>query len=122
MTTGQQSAAPLLGEGTIAELRHAMRGELIPPADPAYETARSVWNGMIDRRPAIVARCADADDVATAVGFARSEGLTVAVRGGGHNVAGNATCDGGLVIDLSTMKRVEGDAGARRVGAGGGGA
>src|SRR4051794_22867138 len=120
MTTGQQSAAPLLGEATIAELRHAMRGELITPADPAYETARSVWNGMIDRRPAIVARCADADDVATAVGFARSEGLTVAVRGGGHNVAGNATCDGGLVIDLSTMKGIRVDRSQATVRAEGG--
>ena len=106
MTTGEQSAAPQLGEPTIGELRHALRGELITPTDPAYDTARGVWNGMIDRRPALIARCSDAGDVATAIGFARSEGLTVAVRGGAHNVAGNATCDGGLVIDLSTMKGI----------------
>jgi FAD/FMN-containing dehydrogenase len=111
---------PRLGEATVQELRDALRGEVVLPGDAAYDEARSVWNGMIDRRPALIARCADASDVVAAVGFARSEGLLVAVRGGGHNVAGNATCDGGLVIDLSPMKGIEVDADARTVRAQGG--
>ena len=82
-----------LGEATIRELRDALRGELVLPADPGYDEARSVWNGMIDRRPALIARCAGSSDVKAAIGFARSEGLDIAVRGGSHNVAGNATCD-----------------------------
>lgn len=120
MTTGQFAEPPALGEATLAELRHALRGELILPADELYDEARSVWNGMIDRRPALIVRCTGTSDVIAAVGFARSEGLTVAVRGGAHNVAGNATCDGGLVIDLSQMKGVRVDAEARTVRAQGG--
>jgi FAD/FMN-containing dehydrogenase len=116
MTSGQLA----LGEATVRELRDALRGELIAPGDAAYDEARSVWNGMIDRRPALIARCAGTSDVIAAVGFARSEGLTVAVRGGGHNVAGNATCDGGLVIDLSPMKGIRVDAENRTVRAQGG--
>jgi FAD/FMN-containing dehydrogenase len=119
MTTGRLSE-PQLGDATIRELRDALAGELIESADDAYDAARAVWNGMIDRRPALIARCADADDVATAVRFGRSEGLAVAVRGGAHNVAGNATCDGGLVIDLSPMKGIRVDPQARTVRAQGG--
>jgi FAD/FMN-containing dehydrogenase len=81
-------------------------GELIGPDQPNYDDARKVWNGLIDRRPWIIARCTKAADVAAAVRFARERQLTVAVRGGGHNVAGTAVCDGGLVIDLSPMKRI----------------
>ena len=104
----------------IAELANALRDRFILPGAPAYEEARRVWNGMIDRRPAGIARCRDADDVARCVRFASRHQLLVAVRGGGHNVAGFATCDGGLVIDLSPMKHMTVDAGARtvRVGAG----
>jgi FAD/FMN-containing dehydrogenase len=120
MTSGQLSDTAALGEATVQELREALRGELVLPGEPAYEEARSVWNGMIDRRPALIARCAGTSDVIAAVGFARSEGLTVAVRGGGHNVAGNATCDGGLVIDLAPMKAAHVDADARTVKAQGG--
>ena len=109
-----------LGDATVSDLRDALRGEVVVPGDPAYDEARSVWNGMIDRHPAIVARCASTSDVVAAIGFARSEGLTVAVRGGGHNVAGNATCDGGLVIDLSPMKAIRVDAEKRTVRAQGG--
>src|SRR5436305_6852868 len=118
MTSGQLESS--LGEATIAELRDALRGELILPGDAAYDEARNVWNGMSDRRPALIARCTGTSDVIAAIRFARSEGLTVAVRGGGHNVAGNATCDGGLVIDLSPMKGVRVDAQARTVRAQGG--
>jgi FAD/FMN-containing dehydrogenase len=109
-----------LGEATTRELREALRGELVLPGDSGYDEARSVWNGMIDRRPVLVARCTGASDVKAAIGFARSEGLDVAVRGGGHNVAGNATCDGGLVIDLSPMKGIRVDPQARTVRAQGG--
>jgi hypothetical protein len=109
-----------LGEATVRELRDSLRGELVLPGDDAYDEARSVWNGIIDRRPALIARCTGTRDVIAAIGFARSEGLTVAVRGGGHNVAGNATVDGGLVIDLSPMKGVRVDPEARTVRAQGG--
>jgi FAD/FMN-containing dehydrogenase len=120
MTSGQMEGKTSLGEATVRELRDELHGELILAGDSAYEEARSVWNGMIDRRPALIARCADSNDVIAAIRFARSEGLTVAVRGGGHNVAGNATCDGGLVIDLSPMKSVTVDARARTARAQGG--
>ena len=99
----------------MQELRNALRGELVLPGDAAYDEARSVWNGMIDRRPALIVRCAGASDVIAAIGFARSEGLTVAVRGGGHNVAGMRPATAGLVIDLSPMKGVRVDPEARTV-------
>ena len=111
---------PALGEATTRELRDALRGELVLPADPEYDEARSVWNGMIDRRPAMIVRCTGSSDVKAAIGFARSEGLDIAVRGGSHNVAGNATCDGGLVVDLSPMKGIRVDPEARTVRAQGG--
>src|SRR5919204_2361782 len=120
MTSGHVTDAPSLGEATVREFREELRGELVLPGDAAYDEARGVWNGMIDRRPAMIARCEGANDVITAIRFARSEGLTVAVRGGGHNVAGNATVDGGLVIDLSPMKGVRVDPEARTVRAQGG--
>ncbi|HEY7968051.1 MAG TPA: FAD-binding oxidoreductase [Solirubrobacteraceae bacterium] len=106
--------------GALEGLRAAIRGEVVAPGDAAYDEARAVWNGMIDRRPALVARCAETADVVAAVNFARDQGLVVAVRGGAHNVAGNATCDDGLVIDLSPMKRVVVDGDARTARAGGG--
>jgi FAD/FMN-containing dehydrogenase len=120
MTSGHVADAPTLGEATVREFREELRGDLVLPGDAAYDEARSVWNGMIDRRPAMIARCEGTNDVITAIRFARSEGLTVAVRGGGHNVAGNATCDGGLVIDLSPMKGVRVDPESRTVRAQGG--
>jgi FAD/FMN-containing dehydrogenase len=106
---------PALGEATLGEFKANLRGEVICPGDSGYETHRKVWNGMIDRRPALIVRCCGAADVATAVQFARSHGLLVAVRGGGHNVAGNAVCDGGIVIDLSLMKGVRVNLAARSV-------
>jgi FAD/FMN-containing dehydrogenase len=90
----------------IAKLRAALHGELILPGDAAYETARRIWNGAIDRHPAVIVRCADVNDVRRAVEFGRESRLDIAVRGGGHSFPGFSTCDGGLVIDLSQMKNV----------------
>jgi FAD/FMN-containing dehydrogenase len=88
-------------------------GELLRPPDPGYEQARRLWNGAIDRRPAVIARCTGAADVVAGIGHARSHGLPLAVRGGGHNVAGTASCDGGVVLDLSPMKQVRIDPATR---------
>lgn len=90
-------------------LRAAMRGDVLTPDDDEYEEARLIYNGMIDKRPALIARCRGAGDIVAAVKVARDEGLTVAIRGGGHNVAGLATCDDGLMIDLSRMRDVRVD-------------
>src|SRR3984893_13628503 len=102
-------AAPTLQGSDIARLRQAIRGDLVLPDDPGYDQARRVWNGMVDKRPAAVIYCAESHDVVTAVRFAKSQNLRVAVRGGGHNVAGSSVCDGGVVIDVSRMKRIEVD-------------
>ena len=91
-------------------LAERLAGAVIAPDHPEYATARRVWNGMIDKQPVAIARCADADDVAAAVRFAAEERLPLAVRGGGHNVAGTAVVDDGLVIDLSAMRSVRIDA------------
>src|SRR5207253_8841975 len=93
----------------------SLRGELIRPDEEGYDVARSVFNVMIDRRPALIVRCAGVADVISAVNFARSNGVLVAVRGAGHHVAGHAVCDGGMVIDLSLMKGLRIDPEARRV-------
>src|SRR2546428_3751050 len=97
-----------------------LTGTVLTDTDAAYDAARSVWNGAIDRRPAVIVRCATAQDVAAAVRFARDNGLEISVRGGGHSYAGHAVSDGGLMIDLSTMNGVTVDAAARRAGGGGG--
>src|ERR671923_243702 len=116
-----QTIDPVLGEATVQELREAVRGEILAPGDDGYEEACRIWNGAHDgRRPALVARCTGAADVIAAVGFARSNDLTIAVRGGGHSIAGFSTCDGGVVIDLSPMNSVRVDAAARRATVGGG--
>ena len=99
----------------IEELKNGFKGEILLPGDDAYESARKIWNAMIDKRPALIARCATTSDVVRAVNFARDNGLLLAVRGGGHNIAGNAMCDDGIVIDLSQMKAASVDPGARRV-------
>jgi FAD/FMN-containing dehydrogenase len=103
-------ATPGLRPVDVVGFGQRLRGSVILPDHPDYEAARKVWNGMVDKRPAIIVRCAGARDVVAAVDFARDHGLPVAVRGGGHNVAGAAVCDDGLVIDLSRMKRIEVDA------------
>jgi FAD/FMN-containing dehydrogenase len=90
----------------VAWLRQRLRGEIVLPGDPAYDEARKVWNGMVDKEPAMVAYCTGVDDVIGAVTFARAQNLPVSVRSGGHNVAGCSVCDGGLVIDLSRMKGI----------------
>ena len=93
----------------VAKLRQLVRGEVVAPDDVAYDQARRVWNGMIDRHPGAIVYCAGADDVVAAVKFARSRSLLIAVRAGGHNIGGASVCDGGLVIDLSRMKQIEVD-------------
>jgi FAD/FMN-containing dehydrogenase len=99
----------ILEEAAVADFAASLRGPLLQPGDPGYDEARTVWNGMIDRHPALIARCAGVADVMAAVGFARTHGLLVSVRGGGHNITGNAVCEGGLMIDLSPMKSVRVD-------------
>src|SRR6266446_5934535 len=96
-------------EQALEKLSPRLRGSVITPADSEYETARKVYNGMIDRHPEVIVRCANVADVRASVNFAREEALTVAVRGGGHNGAGLGVCDHGLVIDLSSMKGVRVD-------------
>ena len=104
-----------LTSDTIAKLQANFNGTLLRPGNDDYEQARRVWNGMIDKCPALIARCTGAADVARAVRFARTHNLLVSVRGGGHNVAGNAVCDDGLMIDLSPMKGIQVDADKRTV-------
>lgn len=104
-----------LQSAKLGELKSSFKGEVILPGEDAYEAARKIWNAMIDKRPALIVRCATTADVVCAVNFARDNGLLLAVRGGGHNIAGNAMCDDGMVIDLSKMKAARVDAGARRV-------
>ena len=107
MQTSPATNGAALGAQALAELKSNMRGRVLEPHDVGYAEARKVWNGLIDKHPPFVARCAEADDVAQALQFARRNHLPVAVRGGGHSVAGFGTCDDGLVIDLSPMKKIE---------------
>jgi FAD/FMN-containing dehydrogenase len=105
----------VLGAATLKEFEDGLQGELIRPDGAGYDEARAIWNGVHDGRPAVIARCADAADVRHAIGFASSEGLDVAVRGGGHSIPGFSTCDDGIVIDLAPMKGIEVDPGGRTV-------
>src|SRR4051794_33776218 len=109
-----------LGDATLGELEQGLRGQLVRPEDEAYDEARAIWNGTHDRRPALIVRCAGVSDVMRAVDFARSEDLSVAVRGGGHSIPGFSTCDGGVVIDLSGMTTVRVDPATRTAVAEGG--
>ncbi|HWI95881.1 MAG TPA: FAD-binding oxidoreductase [Solirubrobacterales bacterium] len=114
------AAQKVLGAATLKEFEDGLHGEMVKPGDGAYDEVRAIWNGVHDARPAVIARCADAADVRHAVGFARSEGLDVAVRGGSHSIPGFSTCDDGIVIDLSPMKGIEIDVDAATVRAEGG--
>jgi FAD/FMN-containing dehydrogenase len=96
-------------ESVVGALEGVFAGALVAPGDAQYEAARRVWNGMVDRRPAVIAQCVDESDIATGLRVAVERDLPVAVRGGGHNVAGNAVCDGGVVIDLSLLKQIDVD-------------
>lgn len=109
-----------INEKSISALRAQFRGALLRPNEEGYAEARRIWNGAIDRHPGLIARCVGSDDVVTAVRFAREHRLPVAVRGGGHAVAGHAVCDGGMVIDLSLMNAIQVDPATRTArGAGG---
>jgi len=116
-TTGSRTAI----EGiTVETFKTSLRGELLRPGDTDYDEARKVWNGMIDKRPGLIARCSGVADVISAVDFARIHQLLVSVRGGGHNIPGNAVCNGGLMIDLACMRSVRVDHGRRTARAEGG--
>jgi FAD/FMN-containing dehydrogenase len=116
----REGQATTVSDEAITALADALRGRLVQPSDADYDTARAVWNGMVDRHPALIVRCAGVADVVTSVNFAKEHDLLLAVRGGGHNAAGNAVCDDGLVIDLSLMKSVRVDLLAQTVRAEGG--
>jgi FAD/FMN-containing dehydrogenase len=113
MPAVQTAEAPTLESIAFDGLAGSFRGELLLPTSPVYDSARRIWNGAIDRHPACIARCTGVADVVAAVRFARAHDLAVAVRSGGHGVAGHAVCDGGLVIDLSRMKGIRVDPQAR---------
>ncbi len=110
----------LLSADAVVTLRTSTRGAVLAPDDPGYDSARAVWNAMIDRRPAVIVRPTDTADVMTAVRFARTNGLPVSVRGGAHNVAGNAVGDGALMVDLSAMRDISVDPEMRRARVAGG--
>ena len=95
-----------LQEESIRKFKESLRGDLILSADAGYDDARSVWNAMIDRRPALIARCLGVADVVACVNFAREHGLILAIKGGGHNISGLAVCEGGLMLDMSRMRGV----------------
>lgn len=107
------SRAAALDDEVLATFRTQLRGQLLQPGDPGYDTVRQVWNAMIDRHPVLIVRATGVADVIAAVTFAREQGLVLAVRGGGHGVAGNAVCEGGLMLDLSLMKGIRVDPVAR---------
>src|ERR671933_2772903 len=100
----------VLGTQAIEQLATNLRGRLLTADSQGYDEAQTIWNAMIDRRPALIVQCAGAGDVVRAVRFAGEHRLILAVRGGGHNIAGNAVCDGGRMIDLTPLKSVRVDA------------
>src|SRR5437867_5961954 len=110
----------VLDEATVQGFQTSLRGPLLRPGDEGYDEARQVWNANVDKRPALIARCAGVSDVINAVNFARTNSLLVSVRGGGHNIPGNCVCNGGLVIDLTRMKGIRVDPFRRTVRAEGG--
>jgi FAD/FMN-containing dehydrogenase len=117
---GQPATDVTLEAEAIQGFVDGVRGAVLRPGDQGYDDARAIWNGLIDRRPALIVRCTGAADVVDAVNFARDHGLLLSVKGGGHNVAGNAVNDDGLVIDLSLMRGVDVDPSTGTVRAQGG--
>jgi len=115
VTKGSNLTIGVLRDNEIQELKAQLRGALLTPEDAAYDETRKVWNGMIDKRPALIVRCTGVADVLTAVRFAREHNLLVSIRGGGHNIAGKAVAEGGLMIDLAGMRSVQVDPVARTV-------
>jgi FAD/FMN-containing dehydrogenase len=113
-TPAENRSEKAISKEIIETLKKNMKGQIVRPSDPSYDEVRKIWNATIDRRPALIVRCAEASDVPCAISFAREHGLEISVRGGGHNIAGNALSDSGLMIDLSTMRRVHVDAGRKR--------
>ena len=109
-----------LQEEAVRKFKESLRGELIGIGDAGYDDARSIWNAMIDRRPALIASCLGVADVVTCVNFAREHGITLSIKGGGHNISGLAVCDGGLMLDLSRMRGVWVDPSTRTAHAQGG--
>ena len=109
-----ESGMTTVDAAEVGALASGLRGKVLDQGTSAYDEARTIWNAMVDRRPGLIVRCAGAADVISAVRFARTHGLLVAVRGGGHNIAGNAVCDDGLLIDLSQMKSVRVDPASQR--------
>ncbi|MBP1861215.1 FAD-binding oxidoreductase [Rhizobium herbae] len=109
-----QAGKTKIGVAAIEAFAGCLRGKVLDASDASYDEVRTIWNAMIDRRPALIAQCAGAADVVNAVRFAAKNKLLVSVRGGGHNIAGNAVCDGGMMIDLSPMKSVRVDVAAKR--------
>ena len=106
LTTGGHT---VLGDAVVSQLRASLRGAVLLPGDDEYDETRKVWNGMVDKRPALIVRCVGVADVIATVTFARDHNLLVSVRGGGHNIAGKAVCNGGLMIDLSRMRGIQVD-------------
>ena len=113
--TTTRGSDTVLDEATVQGFKPSLRGTLLCPGGDGYDAARTVYNAMIDRRPALIARCAGAADVMAGVQFARAHHLLMSVRGGGHSVAGNAVCDGGLMLDLSPMQGIRVDPARRTV-------
>ena len=107
-----------ISEESLSAFQSKLRGAVLQPLDPGYGEARKVWNGMTDKRPALIAQCQGTADVVASVNFARANALLVAVRGGGHSIAGHSVCDGGLMIDLARMNSVRVDPIARTARAG----
>ena len=115
MKSDSNKRSQVVTDAALQELKKQLRGDLLRPGDAGYDAVRRVWNGMIDKHPALIVRCAGVTDVIHSVNFARINNLPVSVRGGGHNVAGNAVCDGGLMLDLSQMKGIRVDSVSRTV-------
>lgn len=103
-----------ISEEKIRKIQSKVKGTIILPGDPDYDGVREIWNAMIDRRPAVIVQCKEAEDIPPVIAFARENGLDLSIRGAGHNIAGNALCDNGVMIDFSTMKNVRVDAEKRR--------